>query len=70
MAQMRKVVLTIEVETDLNLEDLRSVQAVVFGTLRDGFDGKRRLSVKRKMPKHWNHDCRGLIQQVQVNVVK
>lgn len=70
MAKMRKVVLTIEVETELSVEQLKSVQAVVFGTLRDGFDGKRRLTVKKTMPKHWNHDCRGLIQQVQVNVVK
>ena len=70
MAKMRKVVLTIEVETELNLDELRNVQAVVFGTLRDGFDGQRRITVKKTMPKHWNHDCRGLIQQVQVNVVK
>lgn len=76
MTQSRKVILTIEVETDLPFKELQDVQALVFGCVRRQ-NGKAttpkgreaRKTIKREMPKWVGHDVVGTIQQVQVNVV-
>lgn len=71
MTDMRKVVLTIEVNTVLSVEELKTLQCLVFGRMRsDAFAKEKRLTIKQKMPAGMNHDVRGEIVQVQANVVK
>ena len=68
---MRKVVLTIEIETVHTIKELEtSLQALVFGSLKNGYGEQRRTSIKREMPKRWGHDCLGTIKQVQANLIK
>lgn len=71
MTEMRKVMLSIEVDTVLSVEELKDLQALVFGRLRsDSYAKKCRLTIKHHMPAGMNHDVRGVIKQVQCNVVK
>lgn len=65
MPRMRKVVLVAEVETCLSVRELREVAFIAFG-----IEPMRRTTVRQVMPDGINHDCRGTIEQVQVNVVK
>jgi hypothetical protein len=68
---MRTVVLTIEVDTVLSVEELKDLQALVFGRMRsDSYADKHRMTIKHHMPAGVNHDVRGVIKQVQANVVK
>lgn len=71
MTKMRKVLLTIEVNTVLTAEELKTLQALVFGRMRsDSYAKEQRMTIKRHMPAGMNHDVRGTLEQVQVNVVK
>ena len=71
MTEMRKVILQIEVNTVLSVEELKDVQCLVFGRMRsDSYAKKCRMTIKHHMPAGMNHDVRGTIDQVQVNVVK
>lgn len=65
MPRMRKVVLVAEVETCLPVRELREVAFIAFG-----IEPMRRTTVRQVMPDGINHDCRGTIEQVQVNVVQ
>lgn len=65
MPRMRRVVLTIEVETCMRVRELREIHHVAFG-----IKPARRSTLRQVMPKGINHDCRGTIEQVQVNVVE
>lgn len=70
----RKVVLTIEVMTELSYKELQQVQALVFGTVRRKVGGGEKVrgtrqTIRREIPKWAGHDVRGVIEQVQVNVV-
>jgi hypothetical protein len=68
---MRTVVLQIEVNTVLSVEELKDLQALVFGRMRsDSYAKKHRVTIKHHMPAGVNHDVRGTIVQVQANVVK
>ena len=76
MTRKRKAVLTIEVETELTGAELRNLQALVFGRARreagkaETKQGKAsRATIRREMPNWFGHDTRGIIKQVQVNVV-
>jgi hypothetical protein len=67
---MRKVVLTIEVNTCMRVEELKDLQSMVFGAMRsDNSEGKRRSAIKRTMPIRHRDDVLGTIEQVQVNVI-
>lgn len=71
MTTMRKVMLNIEVDTCLTVEELKSIQALVFGRLRSDKHAKeQRRTIKLVMPAGLNHDVRGTIVQVQANVMK
>lgn len=71
MTEMRKVILTVEVDTVLTVEELKTLKALVFGRLRsDSFAKEQRMTIKHYMPAGMNHDVRGKIVQVQANVVK
>lgn len=67
MPRMRKVVLTIEVETCMPIRRLREVDFIAFG-----IKPMERETIRQVFPetKPWKHDCMGTIKQVQVNVVK
>ncbi len=65
MPRMRKVVLTIELKTCLTVRELRKPHSIIFGV----GDPEDRTTVRQVMPEGINHDCRGTIEQVQVNVV-
>lgn len=68
---MQRVLMTIEMDTTLGVAELKDVQAVIIGALRsEAGKEKQRLTIKRNMPSGLNHDVRGKILQVQVNVVK
>jgi hypothetical protein len=71
MTTMRKVVLQIECTTVLSVEELKDIQALVFGRMRsDSYADKHRVTIKKHMPAGMNHDVRGTLDQIQVNVVK
>lgn len=65
MPRMRKVVLTIELDTCLTIRELREIHHVAFG-----IDIDKRRTVQQVVPEGIDHDCRGTIEQVQANVVK
>lgn len=62
----RKAVMTIEVETDLTVQELKDLRALVFC----GEKGGDRCTIKHKKPPRLEHTVRGLIKQIQVNVVR
>lgn len=62
---MRKVVISVEVETCLAVRELREVAFIAFG-----IEPMRRTTIRQVMPDGINHDCRGTIEQVQVNAIK
>lgn len=67
MPRMRKVVLTIEVQTCMPVRRLRELNFLCFG-----IEPSRRETIRQvwpDAPAH-KHDCMGTIEQVQVNVVK
>jgi len=66
MTPSRKVIMTIEVETNLPVKTLRKLESLIFGCLK----GDGRASIRREIPNHNRHDARGTIAQVQVNVIK
>lgn len=71
MTEMRPVTIQVECMTSLTVEQIKGLQAMVFGSLRSGDHAKEpRLTIKRKMKAGLNHDVRGVISQVQVNVIK
>lgn len=67
----RRVVLTIECKTTLTQKELLQVQSLVFGCVRrkDMNDRESRVTIKRSIPKWVGHDVRGVIEQVQANVI-
>lgn len=65
MPRMRRVTLSIELETCLTVRELREVNFVCFG-----IPPMDRKTVRQVMPSGINHDCRGTIEQVQVNVIR
>lgn len=65
MPRMRKVVMQIELNTCLTVRELREVHHIAFM-----MDVDDRKTVQQVMPEGTNHDCRGTIEQVQVNVIK
>lgn len=65
MPRMRKVILTVEVETCLPVRRLRELDFLAFG-----IKPQKRETIRQVMPDGWDHDCRGTIEQVQANVVK
>jgi hypothetical protein len=70
MTEMRKVMLSIEVDTVLSVEELKTLQALVFGRMRsDSYAKVNRMTIKHHMPAGLNHDVRGTIVQVQANVM-
>lgn len=67
----RRVVLTIECKTTLTQKELLGVQSLVFGCVRrkDMNDRESRVTIKRSIPRWVGHDVRGVIEQVQANVI-
>lgn len=65
MPRMRKVVLTIEVQTCMPVRRLRELNFLCFG-----IEPQKRETIRQVMPESRFHDCSGTIEQVQVNVVK
>ncbi len=65
MPRMRKVVLQVELNTCLTVRELREIHHIAFMMEVD-----KRRTVQQVMPDGINHDCRGTIEQVQVNVIK
>lgn len=66
----RKVILSVEVDTDLSTAVLRTLSSMTFGAVRrKKLSAKAsRCTIKREKPRWRNHDTRGTIAQVQVNV--
>lgn len=62
---MRRVVISVEVETCLAVRELREIAFIAFG-----IKPMRRTTIRQVMPDGINHDCRGTIEQVQVNAIK
>lgn len=67
----RKVIITVEVKTELSHADLKGLQALVFGRVRRKNSQARnsRCTIRREVPKWVGHDTKGTIEQVQVNVI-
>lgn len=71
MPDMRTVILTVEVKTDLTVEELKTMKAMVFGTLKQARHGDvKRWTIKAEEPSSHYHDMRGTIVQVDANVIK
>lgn len=65
MVKARRAVLTVEVDTLLPHAELKQLRGLVFGDLKGG----NRKTIKDKKPVGTQHDCYGLVRQVQANIV-
>jgi hypothetical protein len=65
MVKARRAVLTVEVDTLLPHAELKQLRGLVFGQLKGG----ERKTIKGEKPIGTQHDCYGLIRQVQANIV-
>lgn len=65
MVKARRAVLTVEVDTLLPHAELKKLRGLVFGDLKGG----DRKTIKDKKPVGTQHDCYGLVRQVQANIV-
>lgn len=65
MVKARRAVLTVEVDTLLPHAELKKLRGLVFGDLKGG----DRRTIKDKKPVGTQHDCYGLVRQVQANIV-
>lgn len=74
MTDTRKVIIKIEAETSIPFNELKQLQALVFGCVRrevgSGQKGRdARKTIKREIPKWANHDVFGTIENVEVKMV-
>lgn len=65
MNKARKAILTVEVLTLLTHAELKQLKGLVFVQLKGG----DRRTIKAEKPMGTQHDCYGLVKQVQVNIV-